>query len=64
MEDPSSHVLIDMILATFGNGETFTKTVRKVKKGLTQEPAVLLLPSDRQLWIFLMERDRALCDQD
>jgi hypothetical protein len=25
MEDPSSSVLIDMILATFGNGETFTK---------------------------------------
>ena len=27
MEDPSSRVLIDMILATFGNGETFTKAL-------------------------------------
>jgi hypothetical protein len=27
MEDPSSRVLIDMILETFGNGETFTKVL-------------------------------------
>jgi hypothetical protein len=27
MEDPSSRVLIDMILANFGNGETFTKAL-------------------------------------
>jgi hypothetical protein len=27
-------------------------------------PPVLLLPSDRQLWIFRMERDRASCDED
>ena len=30
MEDPSSRVLIDMILATFGNGETFTKALEVV----------------------------------
>jgi hypothetical protein len=29
-----------------------------------QEPPVLLLPSDRQLWIFRMEIDRASCDED
>jgi hypothetical protein len=27
MEDPFSRVLIDMILATFGNGETFMKAL-------------------------------------
>jgi hypothetical protein len=27
MEDPSSRALIDTILATFGNGETFTKAL-------------------------------------
>ena len=76
MEDPCSRVLIDMILATFGSGETFTKALDHAastgwygpyvseKRRTHPEPPVLLLPSDRQLWIFRMERDRASCDQD
>ena len=76
MEDPSLCVQIDMIHATFGNGETFTKALEHVastawyapsvseERRTHPEPIVLLLLSDRQLWIFRMERDRASCDED
>jgi hypothetical protein len=61
MEDPSSYVLIATIRATFGSRETLTKALDHVAS-MEWYSGILLLPSNRQLWILRVERERASRD--